>query len=247
MLKLIKYEFRKTLFSKLILLFVTAAAEIAYLIGVFTEWERPLMIGLSGLMFSGIIGVFYIGIESLISFHRDLNTKQSYMLFLTPHNSFEVLGAKVIENGCSIFLTGLFFLVLMAIDGSIMLLHVGGIKEFLRMLDQLLRSFNIVVEIRFIDALEILLSSLASWLMTVVTGYFAIVLSATVLAGKRFSGFVSFLLFMLIQWASAWLLAKISAIGAAEIPMLLVIAAALALTAAMYTLTGWIMERRLSV
>ena len=45
MLKLMKYELRKTAFSKLVLLVITAVAEIAFLIGVFWkgiifwQWE----------------------------------------------------------------------------------------------------------------------------------------------------------------------------------------------------------------
>ena len=39
MLKLMKYEFKKTMFSKLILLVVTVLAEAAFLVGVFGEWE----------------------------------------------------------------------------------------------------------------------------------------------------------------------------------------------------------------
>ena len=38
MLKLMKYELRKTAFSKLVLLVITAVAEIAFLIGVF--WKK---------------------------------------------------------------------------------------------------------------------------------------------------------------------------------------------------------------
>ena len=38
MLKLMKYELRKTAFSKLVLLVITAVAEIAFLIGVL--WKK---------------------------------------------------------------------------------------------------------------------------------------------------------------------------------------------------------------
>ena len=75
----------------MILLVITAAAEIAYLIGVFFEWEKALGIGIAGLVFCALIGITYIGIDSLLVFHKDLNTKQSYMLFLTPRNSYQVL------------------------------------------------------------------------------------------------------------------------------------------------------------
>ena len=106
MLKLIKYEFRKTFLSKLILLAITALAEILFLAGVFLKWDKGLAIGTIGLVMCAVIGIFYIGIESLLVFHRDLNTKQSYMLFMTPKTSYHVLGSKVLENGISIFLAG---------------------------------------------------------------------------------------------------------------------------------------------
>ena len=82
--KLMKYEFRKTMFSKAVLLVITALGEIFYLFGGFLKWEKGLGIGVMGLGLCASGGIFYIGIESLLIWHRDLNTKQSYMLFLPP-------------------------------------------------------------------------------------------------------------------------------------------------------------------
>ena len=45
MLKLMKYELRKTAFSKLVLLVITAVAEIAFLIGVFWKKDNILAMG----------------------------------------------------------------------------------------------------------------------------------------------------------------------------------------------------------
>lgn len=42
MLKLMKYEFKKTMFSKLILLVVTVLAEAAFLVGVFESGRERL-------------------------------------------------------------------------------------------------------------------------------------------------------------------------------------------------------------
>ena len=128
MLKLMKYEVRKTMFSKVIILIITALAEIAYLIGVFAKKEDIMAWGIMGLTMCALIGIFYIGIESLIVFHRDLNTKQSYMLFLTPNSSYRILGAKVLENGIAIFVAGAFFALLAALDITIGILYIGGLK-----------------------------------------------------------------------------------------------------------------------
>lgn len=68
MLKLMKYEFRKTAFSKLILLVITAVVEIAFLLGVFLEKGNLLAIGVALFSMCAVVGVFYIGLESVIDF-----------------------------------------------------------------------------------------------------------------------------------------------------------------------------------
>ena len=69
------------------------------------------------------------------------------MLFLTPKNSYQVLGAKILENGLSIFLAGVFFAVLIAVDASIGILYIGGVKEFLDLLNQLMISIQININL----------------------------------------------------------------------------------------------------
>ncbi|MDY3249678.1 MAG: hypothetical protein SOX32_04940 [Candidatus Choladocola sp.] len=247
MLKLMKYEFRKTMFSKMILLIITAVVEVAYLAGVFLKWEKGLAIGMVGLVFCAVIGIFYIGIESLIVFQKDLNTKRSYMLFMTPRNSYEILGAKVLENGISIFLTGACFGLLAAVDMSIAVLYIGGLQEFLDMLRQLAITINVEIDVPAVTMVLTVISGLASWLMMVVTGYFAIILCATVLAGKRFSGLVSFLLYLLIGWGTGTLLDLIPEMANRDLRLGIVLLASFGIVAAMYVVSGWIMERKLSV
>ena len=101
MLNLMKYELRKTTFSKLALLAFTAVAEVAFLLGVFLKKDNLLAMGIICLFLCAIIGVIYIGLESVNVLYRDLNTRQSYMLFLTPKSSYQILGAKILENGIS--------------------------------------------------------------------------------------------------------------------------------------------------
>ena len=98
MLKLMKYEFRKTAFSKLILLSITLLSEIVYLLGIFLKKDMFLSSGIMFLVLCATMGILYIGLESVTVLHRDLNTKQSYMLFLTPKSSYQILGAKILEK-----------------------------------------------------------------------------------------------------------------------------------------------------
>ena len=247
MRKLMKYELRKTLFSKLILLAVTAVAEAAFLAGVFLKWDNGLGAGISLLIFCTMLGVFYIGVESLRVFNRDLNTKQSYMLFLTPKSSWQILGAKVMENGISIFVTGLFFAALAAIDVSVAVLYIGGLQEFLDTVRRVTSMLRVEISVSSGEILIVFFSALSSWLMAITTGYLAIVLAATVLAGKRFSGLVSFVLYLLIMFAESELISHLPDLGSLLANSGAVIAAGFVLTGLMYGLSCWIMERKLSV
>ena len=88
MLKLMKYELWKTAF-KLVLL-DHCSGRNCFLIGVFWKKDNILAMGIIFLVMCTIFGVIYIGIESVNVLHRDLNTKQSYMLFLTPKSSYQI-------------------------------------------------------------------------------------------------------------------------------------------------------------
>ena len=56
MSKLFKYEFRKSLFSKLIFVGITGVMEIVYLIGLFRDLEDMMVIGMLGLFFTALAG-----------------------------------------------------------------------------------------------------------------------------------------------------------------------------------------------
>ena len=122
MLKLMKYELRKTWFTKAILLAVTAAVEAFFLYGLYGEKEDMAAGGAFILLLLAFGGVLVIGLESVITLHRDMNTKQSHMLFMTPNSSYKILGAKVLECSLSILLTGAFFFALGAKQGELSVL-----------------------------------------------------------------------------------------------------------------------------
>ncbi len=247
MSKLMKYEFRKNLLSKLVLLAFTAVGEAAFLLGLFLKWENGLVIGISTLMICGMFGILYVGIESLVTFHRDLNTKQSYMLFLTPRNSFQILGAKVVENGLTIFLTGLFYALLTFLDFTVAAIRIGRIKEFIDVIKNVLENFSVSVTVHSEDILIVFLAILASWIMTLAIGYLAIVLCATVFAGKRLSGLISFVFFLLLSWGVTSLFNVLPDPETMMMQNLLSMGYSFAIALVLYGITGWVMERKLSV
>ena len=236
MLKLMKYELRKTAFSKLVLLVITAVAEIAFLIGVFWKKDNILAMGIIFLVMCTIFGVIYIGIESVNVLHRDLNTKQSYMLFLTPKSSYQILGAKILENGISIIMAGAFFAAL----------YIGGLKEMINLVSSFM-EVNWSVTFTPAEAAFYFFGLLASWIVFIVNADLSVILSASVLAGKKGSGIAGFLIFLVISSVIGKLLDLIPVLKSMELTFVLYIAASFAIAAVLYVISGWIMEKKLSV
>lgn len=246
MLKLMKYEFRKTAFFKFVLLLITAIIEVVYLLGVFLEKDNLLAIGIFFLSLCAIIGIFCVGIQSVLTLHRDLNTKQSYMLFLTPKSSYEILGAKILENGISILAAGAFFAVLAAIDITVATVYIGGMQELYDLVSSFL-EVNWSVVLSPAQAAFFFFSILASWMVYIVNADLAVILSSSVLAGKRGSGVVAFILFLVLSTLLGMVLNRIPTLKSAELTFVLYIVITLAVAAVLYLISGWFMEKKLSV
>ena len=246
MLKLMKYELRKTAFSKLVLLVITAVAELAFLLGVFLKKDNLLAIGIVFLFMCAVFGVIYIGIESVNVLYRDLNTKQSYMLFLTTKSSYEILGAKILENGISIVMAGVFFALLAALDITVATLYIGGLKEMINLVSSFM-EINWSVTFTPAEAAFYFFGLLASWIVYIVNADLSVILSASVLAGKKGSIIAGFLIFMVISAIIGKALDLIPVLQSTELTFVIYIAAAFAIAAVLYLISGWIMEKKLSV
>ena len=248
MFKLMKYEIRKTWITKLILLGITAAAEIAYLISLYTENDGGVAASIGILTLLAIFGVLFIGLQSVITLHRDMNTKQGYMLFMTPNSCYKILGAKVLENGLSIFIAGAFYFALGALDISLLFAKEGQLNQIWQMLQDVVRTFNEEIPLNADGLAAFTFLLLTEWVSTVAAAYLADVISAALLNGKSFNGVVSFILFLVLNWGFGW----VERIAVRNVPdivtsMLLNGGIALAAAAVMYVATAQIMEKKLSV
>ena len=251
MLKLMKYEFKKTWITKLILLGVTAVAEIAFLVGLYTDKEGPLGLSIFVLMMLAFGGVLVIGLESVLILHRDMNTKQSYMLFMTPNSCYSILGAKVLECGISIFITGAFYFALGALDVTLLFAKQGQLNRIWEMIQDIISSFSVnghALTLNLESMAGFAFSLLTAWISTVTTAYLAVTVSAALLNGKRFNGLLSFVLFLALSWITNWVV-QLPNDSIRDTGTLILVdgVISLAFAAVMYVVTAQIMEKKLSV
>ena len=249
MLNLLKYEFRKSAGVKGILLIITAVLQVVFMIGIFGSFEGPMAIGASFLMITTWIGIGIIGIYSILTLNKDMNTKQGYMLFMVPKDSYRILGAKVIECGLSIWIMGLFYAVLGLVDLSMLLKKYNEIDQIFDLLKMFIEGVtNLKVDSAFV--ITFVLFVMTSWLFMVVTAYFAVVLSATFFNGKKANWLLSLAVFIAISMFISFIYNKlpIAEISAMKVSTnLLSIGFYLIPTVLMYFITAWIMDNKLSV
>jgi len=251
--KLLKYEFRKTWAVKLMILGLAAILEIAFLAGVFlrnSQGNTDNLIGTTAalLAFLALGGVMIIGIQSVMTLHRDMNTRQGYMLYMTPKSSFQILGAKMAENGLSLTLAGAFFFLLGLLDVTLLLSKLGQLEVLWKYFQDFVRMMNREIELNTRGVLCLVVEMLASWLATVSIAYLADIISSALLNGKKFNGLVAFLFFILLTMALNWLQHLFVPGGMPVISMLLVQAVvALIYSAVMYVISALVMDRYLSV
>ena len=245
MLKLMKYEFRKTMFSKLIVLAAVAVIEGVFLYGYLGDHAQQAAIGSIALFLASIFGILYFGIESIITLHKDLNTKQSYMLFLTPKTSYQILGAKLIENAITIIAAGLIFAGIFYLDITMMTGKNQDVGQVLELLNEVLRtSMGATINFGVIASMGV--TMLASWLLFIVTGDLAVILVATVLAGRKFSGLVAVIVFFVLNYIFERILGLLPSTTSVTDTVIQVVGT-LVISVIVYIGSGWTMERKLSV
>ena len=244
---LLKYEFRKTWFSKAILLAVTGLIQVFFLISIARRAESHIGTSVLILFLAAVMGTMYIGIESMLLLQRDLNTKQSYMLFMTPNSTYKILGAKVLENALSLFLCGLFFGTLALIDGQILLKYLEMDQSVIDYIASFLNGFGLELDLSRQTMGSLLFLALADWLQVVVSAFLAIVVSATFMSGKKLSGLVSFALFIGIRLLVNYLMGLLPALAINAKTYIFQGVLCLVISGLLYVITALIMDKKLSV
>ena len=122
----------------------------------------------------------------------------------------------------------------------------GEIEEFFEVIKLM---FSEIADFSASTLFSTALSVMTSWLFSVVTAFFAIVLSATFLNGKKFNGLISLVIFIAISILVGYIFNKLPFDNDIyDMKMALITAGFYIIpTVLMYFVTAWIMDNKLSV
>ena len=112
MFKMLKYEYRRGIFSLFVIFAAFLVEEAFFLWATYSHEEN--YIGLSmGLYFMLSFACYvFVLIRGVYIFNHDLKNKDGYMVFMTPISSYQIVGAKLL---CTL-LTGVTLLVMFLFD-----------------------------------------------------------------------------------------------------------------------------------
>ena len=200
--KLIKYEFRKQLLSKIVVGVVVAVLQLVFFAGLIFDNGDWAGMGLGIFAIVAMVSLLYFSFESIVTYSNDLKTKQSYMLFLTPRNMFQIVGAKLVTTILQIFVCGCAFTAIGIGDVFLVCATKGDVKMFLDAIKEFFQALT-GVEIRLVEVVYVVLMILIAWLFFIAMAMFAITLSTTLLSNWKFKGVARVAIFFGLDWLVA--------------------------------------------
>lgn len=245
--KLMKYEWKKQRTSRMIVMVALAVCVLAFLGGMLVEKDALMGVSVTLLFVGAFFVVFYMGIESILILNRDLKTKQSYMIWMTPKSVWEILGA----------IAQMFFVfALYAIAG--LLCFVGTIQY----VGELGNVFAIIRDsfIRLSGEGQLIAQIIwnlfcifVGWTEIVMVGYLAVIGSRTILRDSKYAGGISIVAFFVITF----IIEKIYNLISNVLPNVEVAGNSffgvgylvyyIIICVAVFLLSGWMADKKLSV
>lgn len=247
MLKLMKYEFRKQLLSKVVILVALGILECSFLFGMFTENEKAIALSVGIFSLVAFIAILFVSFECVITYSNDLKTKQSYMLFLTPNSTYSIVGAKVATAIFQIILTSAVFVAIIILNIGFIAIRFDEVDTVLAFIkDAAKQLFGANLDLGYI--ISVLIYMILNWISVVTLAMLAITLSATFLANSKLKGLVSVGIFFLLNYGLSKfyglflpnLVIEKSDFISADMAILVVVCAT-------YFATSWMLDKKVSV
>lgn len=247
MLKLMKYEFQKQMFSKLIMAIILGVLTGFFAVMTVLGKKEASEVAIAFMICVMAISIFYVALECMMVFEKDLKTKQSYMLFLVPQSSKNILGAKMIAAVLQILFTIFSFILMIGICGTIYLLKYEGMKEVFDTIKGLAEEI-FAIKIDFVFLLQSVTQIFVLWVFLVMLGIFIITVLNTVLGGNKLIAFLTVVSYFILLYVAGKGENLIYGHGLSEVVEEIICYVYYGiLDLILFFSTSWLMDKKLSV
>jgi hypothetical protein len=205
MLKLIKYELRKNVSALIIVAGIFALLQVFYAYNLFRARLEKSEIMLFLCVFAIFASIIVLSMVCVTTYSKDLKTRQSYMLFMTPNSSYSIVGSKLITTALEILLSFAAGCGIIVADLYFLCQKFPSIGNTMDMINEILGQF--FNEYAYSRKICMALAAFAlGWILFIIDCLGAITLSSTFMANNKAKGIVSFLLLLLLCYIESKLL-----------------------------------------
>lgn len=246
MLKLMKYEFRKQLFSKIVIAVILGVLTLYFGVMCFIDRPDAAAVAVAVMSFSMVIATIYVAIEGISVYSKELDTKQGYLLFMTPQPGCKILGAKLISSIAQGFITVAIYAVVGLLCGMMLIAAYSDYREFLEFIREIMEmSFNIQVDIGSI--VRMLVTLFVMWAFILTLGMFVLTLVHTVLNRGKLTSFLCNIGYIVMIFAVIKAYDSISAMSGFFGTYVFLICYYAVISLALYAAASWLIDKKLSV
>ena len=198
MLKLTKYELRKNLLGIGIVAGIICVLQALFMFFCLTENINYTSLFGGLLIIAASVSYFIVFIFGVVTYYRELSSKSSYLIFMTPNSSLSIITSKLL------------YTLIIGIGISAIFIGFGVLDIFMMAgvfgdLADALKNFSEMLKIMGIDVVNIvagIISFLIAFFFLISLAYFAITLSSTALQNNKIKGFISVVLFCVLAYAT---------------------------------------------
>lgn len=201
MFNLIKYEFRKNVPVLVSLALILLSLEGYFLGGFFLDDINHMGIASSLLTVCAFVSFFMVFILGISNYDKELNSKSSYLIFMTPNSSLKIIISKLFYVLALGLVCVLAFGSLACLDISLLALRLDEKWHFIEIFRLLAQDFGIKLTTLWGYILLGFIYGILSALSLITLAYLAITLSTTLLQNNRFRRIISTIFFIALMIA----------------------------------------------
>ena len=190
MLKLTKYELRKNLLGIGIVAGIICVLQALFMFFCLTENLNYTSLFGGLLIIATSVSYFIVFIFGVVTYYRELSSKSSYLIFMTPNSSLSIITSKLL------------YTLIIGIGISAIFIGFGDLADALKNFSEMLKIMGIDVVNIIINIVAGIISFLITFFFLISLAYFAITLSSTALQNKKIKGFISVVLFCVLAYAT---------------------------------------------
>lgn len=212
MLKLIKYEFRRSRTSLIVMLAVALVLYLAAPLGALLKRQGLMGVSLFALMFYCFAAYIYVLVRGVTAYSGELSTRSGYLMLMVPRSTLSIVLSKLLFTLC-------FAIVMLAVcvaacigSATIFMDEVFDVRGMIPMLKYFAQSMEIDLSALGFFCLYAVVSLLISVISVVSMGYLSATLSAAIAARGKGAKLLSAVLFLVLLI----LVGKVSTLAAPE-------------------------------